>query len=90
MFLLLPFVLRTLLLWPYTPGLLVKWVSFLGSLHWPVGGLDLGVGGISYVELLILYELWAAERLSLEKGGSSVSSARASNFSVGCSVWSRH
>ena len=33
--------------WPYTPGLLVKWVSFLGSLHWPAGGLDLGVGGIS-------------------------------------------
>ena len=24
--------------WPYTPCLLVKWVSFLGSLHWPVGG----------------------------------------------------
>ena len=37
------------------------------SLHWPVGGLDLGVGGVSYVELLILYELWAGERLSLEK-----------------------
>ena len=53
--------------WPYTPGLLVKWVSFLGSLHWPAGGLDLGVGGVSYVELLILYELWAGERLSLEK-----------------------
>ena len=32
-------------LWPYTPGLLVKWVSFLNSLHWPVGDLDLGVGG---------------------------------------------
>ena len=30
-------------LWPYTPGLLVKWVSFLNSLHWPVGDLDLGV-----------------------------------------------
>ena len=28
------------------------------SLHWPVDGLALGVGGISYVELLILYELW--------------------------------
>ena len=54
--------------WPCTPGLLVKWVSFLGSLHWPAGGLDLGVDGISYVELLILYELWAGERLSLEKG----------------------
>ena len=49
--------------WPYTPGLLVKWVAFLGSLHWPAGGLDLGVGGISYAELLILYELWAGERL---------------------------
>ena len=53
--------------WPYTPGLLVKWVSFLGSLHWPVGEENLGVGGISYVELLILHELWAGERLVLEK-----------------------
>ena len=41
-------------LWPYTPRLLVKWVSFLNSLHWPVRDLDLGVGGVSYVELLIL------------------------------------
>ena len=54
-------------LWSYTPSLLVKWVSFLSSLHWPVGDLDLGVGGVSYVELLILYELWAGERLFLEK-----------------------
>ena len=46
---------------------MVKWVSFLSSLHWPVGDLDLGVGGVSFVELLILYELWAGERLSLEK-----------------------
>ena len=53
--------------WPYTPGLLVKWVAFLGTLHWPAGGVDLGVGGFSYVELLILCELWAGERLSLEK-----------------------
>ena len=53
--------------WPFSPGLLVKWVSFLSSLHWLVGGLDLGVGGISYVELLLLYELWAGERFSLEK-----------------------
>ena len=50
--------------WPYTPGLVVKWVAFLGTLHWPAGSADLGVGGISYVELLILYELWAGERLS--------------------------
>ena len=39
---------------------LVKWV-------WPAGGSDLGVGGVSYLELLILYELWAGERLSLDK-----------------------
>ena len=39
----------------------------MGSLLWHAGGMDLGVGGISYVELLILYELWAGERLSLEK-----------------------
>ena len=37
------------------------------SLHWPVGDLDLGVGGVSYVELLILYELLAGERLVLDK-----------------------
>ena len=36
-------------LWPYSPALLVKWVSFLNSLHWPIGDLDLGVGGISYI-----------------------------------------
>ena len=46
---------------------MVKWVSFLASVHWRAGGCDLGVGGVSYLELLILYELWAGERLSLEK-----------------------
>ena len=46
---------------------MVKWVSFLNSLHWLVGDLDLGVGGISYVELLILFELWAGERLRWRK-----------------------
>ena len=53
--------------WPYTAGLLVKWVAFLGTLHWPAGGSDLGVGGVSSVEVLTLYELWAGERLVLEK-----------------------
>ena len=53
--------------WPFTPGLLVKLVSFFFSLHWPAGGLDLGVVGISNVELLILYEHRAGERRSLEK-----------------------
>ena len=39
----------------------------MGSLHWPSAGSDLGPGGVSYVELLILYELWAGERLQFEK-----------------------
>ena len=52
-------VLMILLIGPTQP---VSWLS-----GWLAGGLDLGVGGVSYVELLILYELWAGERLSLEK-----------------------
>ena len=44
-------------LWPYSVDILVKLVTFLGSLHWPSAGADLCPGGISYVELLILYEL---------------------------------
>ena len=75
------------------PGLLVKWVSFLGSLHWPVGGFDLGEGGISYVELLILTELWAGERLFLEKAhprylrpGRRIS-VSAVQFGPGIDIW---
>ena len=52
---------------PYTVGLSVKWVAFLGSLRWFAGAADLGVGGVSHVELLILFELWAGERLTSEK-----------------------
>ena len=46
--------------------LLVKIAHFLGSLHWPCDARDLGVGGVSYLELLILYERWAGERLMVE------------------------
>ena len=52
-------------LWLYSVSMLAKWVAFLYTLNWPQGGVDLGVGGVSYVELLILYELWVGE-LSLE------------------------
>ena len=52
--------------WPYSVSLLVKMSAFLGTLHWPADAVDLGVGGVSFVELLILYELWAGERLCLE------------------------
>ena len=57
--------------WPITTGLLVKWVAFLGSVHWPAGGSNLGVGGVSHVELLILSEIWAGERTSVEKAMAS-------------------
>ena len=43
-----------------------KLCSFLSSLHWPSAVSDLGVGGVSFVELLILCERWAGGRLVLE------------------------
>ena len=79
--------------WPYTPGILVKWVAFLGTLHWPAGGLDLGVGDISYVELLTPYEPRAVERLSLEKAHprylrpGRLISVSAVPFGPGIDIW---
>ena len=54
-------------LWPYSVGILVKLAAFLGSLHWPSAGSDLGPGGISYVELLTFCELRAGERFQFKK-----------------------
>ena len=42
-------------------------MAFLGPLHWPVGGADVGVGGVSYVEMVVFCERWAGERLTPEK-----------------------
>ena len=94
MFLHLPSALRTLQFGPIPLVFLGKWISFfLGSPHWPAGGLDLGVGGISYVALLIPYELWAGERLSLEKAhprylrpGRPIS-VSAGPFCPGIDIW---
>ena len=52
--------------WPFSAGALVKLAAFLSSLSWPCEVVDLGPGGVSYVELLILYERWAGERLRVE------------------------
>ena len=38
--------------WPYCVGIQVKWDAFLNTLHWPASGAGLGVGWVSYVELL--------------------------------------
>ena len=77
----------------FSVGMLVKWVAFLLFLHWPADGCDLGVGGVSFVELLILYEIWAGERLELEKAvlryrrpGRSIS-VSAVPFGPGTDIW---
>ena len=76
--------------WPFSVGLLVTFAHFLGNLHWPCGAGDLEVGAVSYLELLILYERWAGERLVVEGAVPSGRRGGASNFSVGCFAWSRH
>ena len=48
--------------------------------------VDFWVGSVSFVEVLILYELWAGERLDLEKAVPRYRRAGRS-ISVG---WSRH
>ena len=67
--------------WPFSVSLLVKVTHFLGTLHWPCGVGDLGVGGVSYLELLILYERWAGERLVLD-GAVPVGKRRGRPISV--------
>ena len=34
--------------WPYSVGILVRFSSFLGTLHWPSGYADLGHFGVSF------------------------------------------
>ena len=53
--------------WPSCVGLLCKFSAFGGSLHWPAGAEDLGHFGVSFLEILILFEQWAGHRLLSEK-----------------------
>ena len=53
--------------WPYSVGILVRLTSFLGTLHWPSGSVDLGHFGISFLEILIIFEQWAGHWLLGEK-----------------------
>ena len=77
--------------WPYSVSLLVKVLAFLGTLHWPAGAVEFGVGGVSFVELLILYEQWAGERLCL--GAAIPPKSRRVGRPISVSAvpfWSRH
>ena len=53
--------------WPESVGILSKFTSFLNTLHWPAGSDDMGHFGVSFLELLILFEHWAGHRLPSEK-----------------------
>ena len=53
--------------WLYSVGTLVRFTSFLSHLHWPSGSVDMGHFGVSFLELLILFEQWAGHRLLSEK-----------------------
>ena len=53
--------------WPYSVDILLVFSSFLASLHWPQGGSDLGKFGISYLELLLMFEVFTGVRLQTEK-----------------------
>ena len=47
--------------------MLVKFTSFLSTLRWPQGLNEMGKFGVSYLEVLILFERWIGHRLLLEK-----------------------
>ena len=53
--------------WPYSVDILLVFSSFLATLHWPQGGSDVGKFGISYFELLLMFEVFSGIRLQTEK-----------------------
>ena len=59
----LPFTQDDVAVWPYSVDILLVFSSFLASLHWPQGTPDLGKFGISYFELLLMYEVYTGDRL---------------------------
>ena len=53
--------------WPYSVSILIRFTSFLNTLHWPSGSNDLGHFGVSFLELLIHFEQWAGHRLHSDR-----------------------
>ncbi len=64
---LLPITQEGVAVWPYSVNILLVFSSFLASLHWPQGNPDFGKIGISYFELLLMFEIFAGHRLHAEK-----------------------
>ena len=63
----LPITPDDVAVWPYSVDILLVFSSFLASLHWPQSAPDLGKFGISYLELLLMFEVFAGHRLLTEK-----------------------
>ena len=42
--------------WPYSVGILIRFTSFLNTLHWPSGSDVFGHFGVSFLELWILFD----------------------------------
>ena len=66
----LPITQEDVAVWPYNVNILFVFSSFLASLHWPQGNPDFGKIGISYFELLLMFEIFAGHRLHAEKNYS--------------------
>ena len=54
-------------LWLYSVPILIKVTFFLSTLRWPKGLNEMGRFGVSYLEMLILFERWVEHRLLPEK-----------------------
>ena len=63
----LPITQEDVTVWPYSVNIILVFSSFLPSLHWPQGNPDFGKFGISYFELLLMFEIFAGHRLHAEK-----------------------
>ena len=63
----LPITQDDVAVWPYSVNILLVFSSFLASLHWPQSAPDLGKFGISYLELLLMFEVCTGHRLLTEK-----------------------
>ena len=62
----LPITQDDVAVWPFSVNTLIEFSSFLASLHWPQGDIDLGKFGVSYFELLLMFEVFAGHRLLAE------------------------
>ena len=90
----LPITAEDVAAWPYSVDILLVFSTFLASLHWPQGVSDLGKFGISYLELLLMFEVSSGVRLQTEKTVRPHLRSRRplafSGFSVGIGQEIRH